>query len=79
MTYVFKYRRRFFYRSVKVMGHQWNAEQNKMTLYLPDGSIEEIAEWTKCSIKLGADWVQATKKEMENKTGQTIPLAVVTK
>lgn len=78
MTYVFKYRRRFFFRSFVLMGHRWEPDQNKMTLFFPDGSIQEVKEWNKCEMKLGTDWVAFTKKQMELKAGQAIPLTVVT-
>ncbi len=76
MTYKFKWRRWFFYKTVVVIGHQYTPDQNKMGLFLPDGSVQEIKDWTKCEVKLGTDWVLFTKKQMEKQAGQSIPLAV---
>lgn len=74
--YVFKWKRNFFWRSRIVVGHNFAADQNKMILYYEDGGLEEIAFWTSCSIRLGKDWVDATRKEMEKKAGLSIPLNV---
>jgi hypothetical protein len=76
MQYKFKYRRSLFWKSVIVIGHGYNQPQDKMTLYYPDGSVQEIAFWSKCEVALGTDWVLAQKKNMEQKTGQPISLAV---
>lgn len=76
MEYVFKYRRRVFWSSVKVIGHNYDQPQNKMVLFLPDGSIREIANWSQCEASLGTDWVLARKKQLEQQSGQTIPLSV---
>ena len=47
-----------------------------MILFFEDGSIREIAEWKKCEIKLGIDWVLARKKAMEAETGVDVKLNV---
>ncbi len=74
MTYKFKYRRSIFYRSFKVVGHGFNKELDRMSLYFQDGSTREIARWSKCDCKLGPDWALAVKKQMEKKAGQSIPV-----
>lgn len=79
MSYYFKYKRQGyfnFYKKVKVIGHKFLPEQNKMLLFKEDGSLEEIIEWTKCSVILGTDWVTATKNKLEKETGTAIPLNV---
>lgn len=76
MSYVFKFRRRWLWKSVTVIGHGFDPGQNKMIVYLPGGGVREIADWTKCEVALGADWVLAQKKTMEQKAGQPITLAV---
>ena len=78
MSYVFKYRRQWwiFSRKVKVVGHTYLPDQNKMVLFKEDGSLEEVLNWNKCAVKLGVDWVNATKKNMEQKAGTSIPLNV---
>lgn len=74
MTYIFKYRRRLrvFFRSLKVVGHGFNHELDRMTLYFSDGGLREIHHWSLCDCKLGSDWVLAHKKEMERQAGQSI-------
>ena len=76
MTYIFNYRRRFFWHKIKVIGHHYEQVQDKMALHLPDGSIQEIASWKSCEVKLGADWVLAMKKQMEKASGQSINIDV---
>lgn len=76
MTYLFRFRRRYFWKTLRVSGHSYSPDQDKMVLYFQDGSVQEIKAWKNCEIKLGSDWVLAQKKSMEAKTGQTIPLGV---
>jgi len=72
MEYKFKYRRKWFWRSIKIAGHSYQENQDKMVLYKKDGSIEEIHHWKDCSAKLGTDWVLFTKTQMEKQSGQQI-------
>ena len=76
MQYVFKYKRKWLWKSEKVVGHKYIADQNKMCLYYEDGSLREIKDWSKHEVALGIDWVQATKKRMENAAGAAVPLSV---
>jgi hypothetical protein len=65
LKYKFKYRRArsWFWRSTTVIGHNYDRESDKMVLYLEDGSIFEIAEWTLHECRLGTDWVLARKQQ----------------
>lgn len=76
MSYVFKFKRRFLWSKVTVIGHGYDEKQDKMVLYLPGGSIRELRKWSDCEVFLGTDWVLAQKKMMEEKAGQSIPLKV---
>lgn len=76
MKYVFRYRRKGIWKKATVIGHRLEKDLDKMVLYFEDGSIQEIAEWSKCDLKLGVDWVLAAKKDMEKKAAQAIPLDV---
>ena len=79
MTYIFKYKRQGFFnttKSVKVTGHKFLPDQNKMVLFKEDGGLEEIVEWSKCSVTLSTDWVNVTKQRMEKDAGTSIPLNV---
>lgn len=68
--YKFKWRRNFFWRSRLVSGHKYIEDQDKMVLYLTDGGIEELKKWVDCECKLGADWVNMTKEQIKEETGQ---------
>jgi hypothetical protein len=68
--------KRWFWHSRKVSGHRYDQAQDKLVLYYPDGSIEEVVGWSKCAVKLEVDWVNAAKKHIENQAGQVIPLKV---
>ena len=57
-VYKLKYRRGDFgiWHTIKVIGHQYESDSNKLICYLPDGGLREIAHWSDCEIILGADW-----------------------
>ena len=57
-VYKLKYRRGDFgiWHTIKVIGHQYETDSNKLICYLPDGGLREIAHWSDCEIILGADW-----------------------
>ena len=74
--YVFKFKRKWFWKRIKVVGHNYLQAQDKMVIYKEDGSIREIKNWSKCEVSLGTDWVMFTKKKMEEKTGTAIPINV---
>lgn len=76
MSYVVKFKRKWFWRSFTVVGHQWITQADKLVLYFSDGSIREIPEWSKCEARLGVDWVLATKKQMETESGVDIKTRV---
>jgi hypothetical protein len=75
-TYRFSYRRRLFWRTFVVIGSKHEPQNDKMVLFFPDGGLREIARWSRCEARLGADWVAAMKKQMEAQAGQSIPLKV---
>ena len=74
MEYKFQYKIRWFWRSISVIGHSYDKDQDKIILYKKDGSVEEIPKWTTCSVKLGVDWVLSVKKNMEKQSGQQISI-----
>ena len=105
MKYRFSYRRKWFWKSIDVIGHsvtnklvrnqegqklisgkdnqgntlyeqEYDTFQDKMTLYLPNGGIREIKNWSECECRLGADWFVETKKEMELAVSQKIPTVI---
>ena len=74
--YKFKYKRKWFWKTEKVVGHAYQENQDKMCLYYEDGSVRELAEWSKCECKLGTDWVRAIQKKMEREAGVQVPVNV---
>ena len=76
MNYKFKFKNGWFWKTKVVMGHWYEEKQDKMVLYYPDGSLEEIAHWKDCCVKLGTDWKLVTQKRMEAEAGQSVPLKV---
>lgn len=75
--YIFKYRRKFLWKKIEVIGHKLEGET--MVLYKEDGGIHTIPRCHDCSLKLGLDWVLAVKENMESQTGTDIKLAVKVK
>jgi hypothetical protein len=73
MKYKFKWKRFLLPRSKTVVGHRYEKDQDKMVLFFENGGVREIKKWTRCECRLGADWAQAMKKQMEQKAGTTIP------
>lgn len=70
MKYKFKWKRWLFWQQRMVVGHK--LEDGMMVLFMEDGGLETIPEWSKCKLKLGADWSLAVKKNMENQSGVDI-------
>lgn len=76
MQYKFKFRRKWFWKTLDVVGHKYDEKQDKMIIYLKKGGLQEIKNWKNCEVKLGMDWMLETKKEMEKTVGQNIPMDV---
>ena len=51
-------------------------DNSRMVLYFEDGSLQVVANWNECELKLGQDWVLATKAKMEREAGRDIKLSV---
>ena len=70
--YVFKYRKGFFWKKLKAKGHKLDQELNRMDVFLTDGGVYSINNWHEYELKLGRDWWNFTKTEMEKEAGQDI-------
>ena len=72
--YMFKYRKigRLLWKCVKVKGHNMQPQLDRIELFLADGGILSIPQWSKYICKLGPDWELAIKKQMEKEAGQPI-------
>ena len=70
MTYIFKWRRFWFWHKATVIGHGYWKEQDKTVLYFAGGSIREIKNWSKCECWLGTDWVVADKVAKEKQASE---------
>lgn len=72
MKYTFKYRKGFFWKTIKLAkGHAMNDSGTRMDVFLDDGIIS-ISEWDKCDMKLGSDFMLSQKEAMEDESGQNI-------
>lgn len=65
MNYYFKFKRqnRLFWEKRWVRGHKYDSVQDKMIVFYPDGSIEEIGQWKKCWAFVGHDCIAALEKQ----------------
>jgi hypothetical protein len=76
MTYKIRYRRFLFWRSLEVLGHRYEPGMDKLVVFRPDGSVEEIPRWSRCALRLGLDWKEAIRKQMEKEAGQPVVVGV---
>lgn len=74
MTYKIKYRKFLFWKTETIIGHKYDKELDRLHIFYLDGSLKEIASWSKCDVMLGRDWLDACKKFMEKESGQSIPV-----
>jgi len=72
----YKHINSWFWKKIKVSGHSYNKELDKIVLFHSDGSMNEIPQWSKCFVVLGLDFLNAQKKQMEKETGANINLNV---
>jgi len=74
MKYIFKYRRKWFWKKIKnVKGHDYNKENDWMIIYFDEG-LRTIKKWSDCELELGSDWFRSQLKKAEQKAGQPIPI-----
>lgn len=72
MTYKFKYKKRFFWKTIKnAKGHLFIPDANRMDIFMEDG-ILSLSNWDKYDIYLGSDFLLFQKDEMEKEAGQNI-------
>lgn len=72
MTYKFKYKRNFFWRTIKgIKGHSVDSKLDRMDIFLEDG-IFSIAKWSEYDMKLGSDFLLFQQQEMSKEAGQPI-------
>ena len=76
MEYVIQFKRKsaLFWSKRKVSGHRYMQEIDKMILHFQESKIEEIPEWSKHYVILGADFFLAQKQRMESETGVDIKM-----
>jgi hypothetical protein len=75
----FSYKRKWLWHTYKVTGFKASPEVDRMSIYFEDGSMLEIAQWSKCDCKLGNDYFMLLHKKMESEAGVAIPLKNVAK
>ena len=76
MKYKVKIRKFLFWKTFTVVGHRFDKDSNRMDFFFEDGGVVSYGKWDKYDLKLGQDWVLATKKMMEKESGQPVSLAV---
>jgi hypothetical protein len=76
--YVVKYRKSgtFFWTLKKVVGTRVEKEADRLILFFADGGIQEVAKFSNYDVKLGIDWVLATKDRLEKEAGTNLKLSV---
>lgn len=77
MTYVFRYKKWYnlFYKKVKVKGHSFQKETDRMDLFLAENKgIISLSSWSKYDMKLSEDFFLFQKEQMEEETGQSVKL-----
>jgi hypothetical protein len=76
-SYCFSYKKFLWFKKLtKCIGHRLDEKQDKMVIFFQDGSLREICNWSKCEIRLGADWVLWTKTQMEKESGTSVKMNV---
>jgi hypothetical protein len=76
MSYKFKVKAWWGWKTYRVTGHRYDDAQGKMVLYFQDGGVRELAGWTKRECRLGTDWVLFVQKEMNKESGTQVQLEV---
>lgn len=77
MTYKFKYKRFFFYKTIKnVKGHAFDLDSDRMDIFTIDGIIS-IGNWSKYDMKLGSDFLLVQKNDMEQESGTSVTVSGV--
>lgn len=69
MKYKFKYKRRFFFKTIKnVIGHNFDLDSNRMDIFL-DHKIISIPKWSECEMVLGSDFLLKQKEDIKKESG----------
>jgi hypothetical protein len=74
MQYKFKFRRlgSLISHTIVVEAHKYEPAMDKMILFLKDGTMREIACWSRCEVVLGPDYIVAQKDAMSKSTGTNV-------
>jgi predicted RecA/RadA family phage recombinase len=74
--YKFKFKRFLFWRCITAVGHTYIKDMDRMDVFDESGGILSLSKWSAYDLKLGTDWVLATKDKMEKEAGTKINLSV---
>lgn len=67
--YMFKYKRRFFFRTVKnCKAHDYKKDIDRMDVF-QDDCILSIPKWSECTLVLGKDFMLSEKEQMRREKG----------
>ena len=61
----------FFIKSLKVLQHHYNSEDDSMTLYLHNMNLWNIPNWKNYECRLKTDWFEKIKTDIKNETQNT--------
>ena len=61
----------FFIKSLKVLQHHYNSEDDSMTLYLHNMNLWNIPDWKNYECRLKTDWFEKIKTDIQNETKNT--------
>lgn len=79
MQYKFKYKRKFFWKTIEAKGHGYDQSTDRMTVYKLDGEILVIPKFSECHMYLGKDWVISTQQQMSKEAGTEVAVDVKSK
>ena len=65
------YKRMFFIKSLKVLQHHYNSEDDSMTLYLHNMNLWNIPDWKNYECRLKTDWFEKIKIDIQNEIKNT--------
>ena len=65
------YKQMFFIKSLKVLQHHNNSEDDSMTLYLHNMNLWNIPDWKNYECRLKTDWFEKIKIDIQNEIKNT--------
>lgn len=76
MKYKFKFKKYLLWKCITAVGHTYLKDMDRMDIFDESGGVLSLSKWSTYDLKLGTDWVLATKDKMEKEAGRPIALNV---